>query len=135
MTFWERLQKASEWGGVSCAHSDVAKELGVGLPSITKYVDGGYPKKDRINALAKKRGVRSEWLLSGLGDMVAEEALDEDTLELLKLFRLLPDDAKQRLLISARHETNAATALITGKRQILTEELIRLLEVQQRRDQ
>ncbi len=96
--------------------------------AVTKYVNGGYPTKNRINALATKRGVRSEWLLSGQGDMVAEEALDEKALEMLKIFTSLPDDAQDRLLGSARYESIAAETIDTGKREALTERLIGLLE-------
>lgn len=132
LTFWERLKEASEWGGIPCSPSQVATELSINPSAVSKYVDGKFPKKENINALAKRRGVRSEWLLSGLGEMVAEEALDAETLELLKIFRALPEDAKQRLLVNARYESTATTAITTGKREVLTEELIRLLEQHRR---
>lgn len=108
-SFWERLQKASEFAGVSCDPIDVAKELDVWPSAVTKYIDGGYPSKENINRLAIFRKVRSEWLLSGQGEMVAEEALDDETLEALKLWRQLDEQARQRILISLRHELNATT--------------------------
>ena len=127
-SFWERLQKASEFSGVSCDPVDVAKELDIWPSAVTKYIDGGYPSKENINKLAIKRKVRSEWLLSGQGEMVAEEALDEETLELLRLWRVLDDSAKQRMLISLRHEFNSTVDATTGKRRVLTDEIIKLIE-------
>lgn len=127
-SFWERLQKASEFSGVSSDPTDIAKELDIWPSAVTKYIDGGYPSKKNINRLAIKRKVRSEWLLSGQGEMVAEEALDEETLELLRLWRVLDDSAKQRMLISLRHEFNSSVDVSTGKRRTLTEEMMKLLE-------
>lgn len=128
MTFWERLEVASDFCGIPCSPSDIARELGIGPSAVTKYLDGKFPKKERINALARKRGVRSEWLLSGQGDMIAEEELDEEAQELLRLFRSLPEEAKARLLASARYENTVSESISTGKREVLTDELIRLLE-------
>lgn len=135
LTFWERLQKASRYADIPCTPTDVAKELDVGPSAITKYVNGGFPKRERINQLAIKRGVASEWLSSGIGDMITEDALDEETLEMLRIWRTLPADAKERLLVNLRYEHTAAENLTTGKRQILTEELIKLLSSQQTKNQ
>lgn len=107
---------------------DVAKELDIWPSAVTKYINGGYPSKKNINKLAIIRKVRSEWLLSGQGEMVAEEALDEETLELLRLWRLLDESAKQRMLVSLRHEFNSTVDASTGKRRVLTEEMMKLLE-------
>lgn len=125
-SFWERLQKASEFAGVSCDPTDIAKELDVWPSAVTKYIDGGFPSKENINKLAIFRKVRSEWLLSGQGEMVAEEALDDDTLEALKLWRQLDDQAKQRILISLRHELNA-TIQTSDRDRVLTDEMMKLL--------
>jgi phage repressor protein C with HTH and peptisase S24 domain len=126
LTFWERLQKAADYSGVDSSPSSVARELGIGQSAVTKYVQGKFAKRANTNKLAARRKVRSEWLFSGLGNMVAEEALDSDTLELLRLFRLLDDDARGRLLDGARYETRVAAAQAGSKRQKLEEELSRL---------
>lgn len=131
-SFWKRLQQASEYAGVSCLPSDIAKELAVAPSAVTKYIDGGFPKTKNLNKLAIKRKVRSEWLQSGQGPMISEKDLDPETQELLRLWRTLPDDAKQRLLVNVRYEATASEAITTGKREILTSELIRLLQVRDR---
>ena len=135
LNFWERLKKASEWAGLPCSPSDIAAELDISPSAVTKYVNGAFPKKQNINTLAIKRRVRSEWLLSGQGDMVSERDLEPEAQELLQLFRGLDDDAKVRLLAAARYEHQVATTVNTGKRVQLTEELIRLLEEQRRNSQ
>lgn len=131
-TFWTRLLKASEFADVPCTPGDIAKELDVWPGAVTKYIEGKFPSKGNINKLAVRRGVRSEWLLSGQGEMVAEEALDKETVEFLRLWRHLDVDAKSRMLISLRHEFHSSFEMTTGKRQLLTEEIIRLLEDRQR---
>lgn len=127
-TFWDRLKKASEYANVSCRPIDVAKELDINPAAVTKYVNGGYPKRDNVNKLARTRGVASEWLFSGTGPMITERELDTDTLELMKLWRNLPQDARERLLVNVRYEHTAAQTITTGKRVVLTEELIRLIQ-------
>jgi predicted transcriptional regulator len=135
LSFWERLQKASEWAGIPCTPSDISEELGITPSAVTKYVNGAFPTKKNINALAIKRRVRSEWLLSGQGDMVSERDLEPEALELLHLFRSLSDDAKTRLLASARYEQQVYNIVNTGKRNQLTEELIRLLQEREQHNQ
>lgn len=127
-TFWERLVQASEYADVSCTPKDVAKELGIWASAVTKYLDGGFPAKKKIAQLAIRRGVNAEYLLSGQGPMVSEKALDETTQELLKLWREIDDQAKERLLANLRYERTAAESLMTGKRQQLTSAIIRQLE-------
>jgi len=131
-TFWVRLQKSSEWAGVPCSPADIAREINVWPGAVTKYIEGKFPSKANINKLAVRRKVRSEWLLSGQGEMVAEEALDKETLEFLRLWRHLDGTARERLLISLRHEFHASLEMTTGTRQILTEDILRLLEERQK---
>jgi transcriptional regulator with XRE-family HTH domain len=126
--FWQRLREASDFSGIPCEPGDIAKELDIWPSAVTKYIEGKFPSKKNINKLAIRRKVRSEWLLSGQGEMVAEEALDEETLEALKLWRQLDDSARQRILISLRHEFNSADSTSTGKRRASVDEMSKHLE-------
>lgn len=127
-TLWERLQIAGHFSGQPTRPTDVARQLRVQPSAVSKYVEGKFPKTANINKLARLHGVRAEWLQSGLGDMVAEEALDEATLELLRLWRALPSEAQERLLASARYENVSATVGTTDTHKALTEEVIARLE-------
>jgi hypothetical protein len=127
-TFWRRLEIASEWAGVDCSPSAIATELHVWPSAVTKYVEGGFPAKDKINQLAVARKVKAEWLLSGHGDMVEEKLLDTETQEFLRLWRTLDRDAKGRLVTIASYESTIAQTQSTGRRLQLTDEMMRKLQ-------
>lgn len=127
-SFWDRLKIASEWAGVHCSPSSISDELKVWNSAVTKYVEGGFPAKAKINQLAAARKVKAEWLLSGQGDMVEERLLDADTQEFLRLWRTLDTEAKGRLMTIMSYEATVSQTQSTGKRLQLTEEIIRQLQ-------
>ena len=124
LSFWERLQIAGRFSGQPTSPTAVSRQLGVLPSAVTKYVNGKFPARKNLNRLAKLHNVRSEWLGSGLGDMVAEEALDAITLELLRLWRALDPEAQERILGFVRYENVNATIGSTDTHRALTEDVI-----------
>lgn len=129
MNFWERLQLGCvATGQAPPSKADVARILKIQRSAVTKYEQGGFPSKRRINRLAQEYKLRSEWLLSGQGEMVAEDSLDEATLELLRLWRALDESAQQRVIASIRYEQAAMSGTSTAGHKALTEEIIKELD-------
>lgn len=134
MTFWERLVRGCEaLGKEPPSQADVARLLRIRKSAVTKYTHGGFPKKRNLGDLARHYGLRADWLLDGQGEMVAEESLDPLTLELMRLFRGLDDEAKERVLAAIKYEHAAAGGTSTAKHKTLTEEVIREIERRQGR--
>lgn len=104
-TFWDRLVEASQDIGLPYGFSDIARELDIWPSAVQKWRDGvNYPAKKNIIALAQNRGVNVEWLESGRGPKLSEEAMDAATREFLAIWLKLPGDAQERLLNAARYE-------------------------------
>lgn len=104
-TFWDRLVEASQDIGLPYGFSDIARELDIWPSAVQKWRDGvNYPAKKNIIALAQNRGVNVEWLESGRGQKLSEEAMDAATREFLAIWLKLPEAAQERLLQAARYE-------------------------------
>lgn len=104
-SFWDRLEESSQDVGLPYGLSDIGRELDLWPSAIQKWRDGlNFPGKKNLIALAKNRGVNTEWLLTGRGPKLAEGAMDAATRELLQLWNKLPEKAQERLLQAARYE-------------------------------
>lgn len=104
-TFWERLEESSDDVGLPCGLSDIGRELDIWPSAVQKWQDGiGLPAQKNLIALAKNRGVNTEWLRTGRGLKLAESAMDVGTRELLAIWNKLPQEAQERLLHAARYE-------------------------------
>lgn len=107
-TFWDRLEEASRDIGLPFGLSDIGRELDMWPSAIKKWRDGdGLPAQKTQVVLAKNRGVNVEWLLTGRGPKLSEDAMDAATRELLSVWTKLDNDAQQRILAAARYEKRA----------------------------
>lgn len=126
MTFWERLVAGCvATGQEPPTAAELARFLGIQRSAVTKYVQGHFPKKRNINRVALRYGLNSAWLLSGQGEMVSEESMDEKTLAFLRVWRSLDDDGRDRLLANALYEQQVRTSTSTAGHRALTEDIIR----------
>jgi transcriptional regulator with XRE-family HTH domain len=129
MTFWERLQAACHaTGQLPPTKAELAEFLGIGRSAVTKYEQGGFPKRAHANKIGRRWKLRADWLLSGQGEMVAEELMDEADLEALRVWRSLPQDARDRIMAAMRYESSVAAAGSTARHKALTDEIIRDLD-------
>lgn len=104
-TFWDRLEEASQDVGLPCGLSDIGRELDMWPSAIQKWKDGtGLPAQKNQIILARNRGVNVEWLLTGRGPKLSENAMDAATRELLAIFTKLDKAAQERLLAAAKYE-------------------------------
>jgi hypothetical protein len=104
-TFWDRLEEASQDVGLPCGLSDIGRELDVWPSAVKKWRDGlGMPGQKNLTTLAVHRGVNTEWLKTGRGPKLSEDAMDAATREFLSIWTKLDKDAQQRLLKAAQYE-------------------------------
>lgn len=104
-TFWDRLEEASRDVGLPSGLSDIGRELDVWPSAVQKWRDGtSLPAQKNLIKLAQTRGVNVEWLLTGRGPKLSENAMDASTRELLSIWTKLPKDAQERLLRAAQYE-------------------------------
>ena len=104
-SFWDRLEEASRDVSIPYGLSDIARELDVWPSAVQKWRDGvNYPGKKNLITLALNRGVNTEWLLTGRGAKLAENAMDATTRELLQIWHKLKGEARERILNDARYE-------------------------------
>jgi hypothetical protein len=107
-SFWARLVESSRDVGLPYGLSDIARELDIYPSAVQKWRDGdSLPYEKNLITLAKARGVNTEWLKTGRGDKLATGTMDAGTRELLSIWMKLPEDARTRLLNSARYERSA----------------------------
>lgn len=126
MTFWERLQSGCiATGQLPPTKAELAQFLNIGRSAVTKYEQGGFPKRSHANKIARRYKLHSEWLLSGQGEMVAEDQLDEGTLEILRWWQSLDQDAQERIRAAFVYEMNVAMSGSTARHKTLTDEVIR----------
>lgn len=108
-TFWDRLEEASQDIGLPCGLSDIGRELDIWPSAVQKWKDGvGLPGQRNLNTLAINRGVNTEWLRTGRGPKLSEDAMDAATREFLKIWTNLDEKAQERLLSAARYEKSIA---------------------------
>jgi hypothetical protein len=109
-TFWDRLEEASQDVGLPCGLSDIGRELDVWPSAVKKWRDGiGMPGQKNLTTLAMNRGVNTEWLKTGRGPKLSEDAMDAATRELLSIWTKLDKDAQERLLQAAKYEKRVAS--------------------------
>lgn len=108
--FWDRLEEASQDVGLPCGLSDIGRELDIWPSAVQKWRDGdGLPGQRNLIKLAMNRGVNTEWLKTGRGPKLSEDAMDAATRELLKIWTKLDKDAQERLLKAANYEKTIAS--------------------------
>ncbi|GMR08104.1 MAG: hypothetical protein BMS9Abin26_1109 [Gammaproteobacteria bacterium] len=82
--FAERLNAALDFAGIPKKgmgrQSALVKMLGASHRSAKKWLDGGeFPPTSKLVKLSQITGVRSNWLLSGQGDMISAVSDDDDS--------------------------------------------------------
>lgn len=103
--FWDRLEESSRDIGLPYGLSDIGRELDVWPSAVQKWRDGeGLPGQKNLIALAVNRGVNTEWLKTGRGPKLSEDAMDAATREFLSIWTKLDKDARDRLLKAANYE-------------------------------
>lgn len=104
-TFWDRLEEASQDVGLPFGLSDIGRELDIWPSAVQKWRDGeGLPGQRNMIQLATNRGVNTEWLKTGRGPKLSEDAMDAATREFLAIWTKLDDEARKRLLNAAHYE-------------------------------
>jgi hypothetical protein len=108
--FWDRLEESSQDVGLPCGLSDIGRELDIWPSAVQKWRDGeGLPGQKNLIRLAMNRGVNTEWLKTGRGPKLSEDAMDAATRELLSIWTKLDKDAQERLLQAAKYEKRVAS--------------------------
>jgi hypothetical protein len=108
-TFWDRLEESSQDVGLPCGLSDIGRELDIWPSAVQKWRDGdGLPGQKNLITLAMNRGVNTEWLKTGRGPKLSEDAMDAATRELLSIWTKLDKSAQERLLRAAKYEKTAS---------------------------
>ena len=95
--------------------ADLAEKTKIPKSSLSLYLKGAYePKDDRIYVLAQALQVSEAWLMGYDVPMEkpdevspSEPQLTEGELELLKLFRLIPDEQQKAFLEMGRVFANS----------------------------
>lgn len=95
--------------------ADLAEKTKIPKSSLSLYLKGAYePKDDRIYVLAKALQVSEAWLMGYDVPMEktdevspSEPQLTEGELELLKLFRLIPEEQQKAFLEMGRVFANS----------------------------
>lgn len=109
-TFWDRLEESSQDLGLPCGLSDIGRELDIWPSAVQKWRDGeGLPGQKNLIQLAMNRGINTEWLKTGRGPKLSEDAMDAATRELLSIWTKLDKDAQERLLQAAKYEKRVAS--------------------------
>lgn len=101
-TFWERLIEA--WGpkGHPTSQLGVANKLGMSQGSVGRWArDEGLPELDTVRELANLGDVCVEWLLTGKGPR-RPTPVDEETNELLEVWRQLDPNGRHHVRVAAR---------------------------------
>lgn len=108
-SFWDRLEESSQDVGLPFGLSDIGRELDIWPSAVQKWRDGEtLPGQKNMIALATTRGVNTEWLKTGRGPKLSENAMDAATREMLNIWTKLDASAQERLLNAAKYEKNAA---------------------------
>lgn len=103
--FWDRLEESSQDVGLPFGLSDIGRELDIWPSAVKKWRDGlGLPGQQNLIDLAVNRGVNTEWLKTGRGPKLSEDAMDAATREFLSIWTKLDKDARDRLLKAANYE-------------------------------
>ena len=101
----ERIKKALSIKGMK--QSDLRRLTKIPKSSMSQYMSGDYePKQDRIYIIAKALNVSEAWLMGYDVPMErkvkkvspSESDISEGEMELLKLFRRVPEDKQQMVL-------------------------------------
>ena len=89
---------------------ELAAKIGVTQAAISNIVTDSSrkPSAPTLMKLAMALGCNPQWILDGKGDPFAWQAVTQDShVELLTLFKNMPEEARQALLASARAMTSA----------------------------
>ena len=85
--FAQRLKTAAAYAGWDTGrgfNSRLKKEFGVSGEAARKWVEAiSWPDTGKFPAMARTFGVRGEWLLTGLGDMVEKTEIQVDDIDRL----------------------------------------------------
>lgn len=117
-SFWNRLCEVSREKGLEPSPAGIARELDIWPSAVTKWVAGtGLPTQQRLVQLAVRRGVHTEWLLSGQGEKYVRPA-DPVSRDMWELWAQLKETPRRRLLSAARYELSiqSADVVATGER-------------------
>ncbi len=101
MEFSERLQEALKLRGWS--QTDLANALSITPQAVQKWLNGGYPRMNRLKAIAEKIDVSEEWLITGVGSPFRDRKMRQEMeKELNEIISELSDLNISSLLYSAR---------------------------------
>lgn len=97
--FWITFSKLCMENGQSA--NSVAKEIGISSGSITAWKKGIIPRPEMVKKIADYFNVSVEYLMTGekeKPDATIGDGLTEQELEIIQIFRQLPDQSKGLLL-------------------------------------
>jgi transcriptional regulator with XRE-family HTH domain len=103
MTIGDRIRWLMEFRDIK--QVALASQIGVTQAAISNLVTDSSRKPSAITLmkLAMALGCNPQWILDGKGDPFAWQAVTKDShVELLTLFKNMPEEARQALLASAR---------------------------------
>lgn len=103
MTIGDRVRWLMEKRRVK--QTELASKIGITQAGISNIVTNAArkPSAPTLMRLAEELQCNPNWILSGKGDPFGWQAVTADTqVELLNLFKSMPEDAKQTLLAVAR---------------------------------
>ena len=108
--FANNLKRQMELKGVS--RKDLSEALGISYFTITAWVNSTkYPRMDKVEMLANFFGVLKSDLIENKAveekNAPGEMVLTEDEKDLLKIFRLIPEDQQRTFLEMGRVYANS----------------------------
>jgi transcriptional regulator with XRE-family HTH domain len=103
--FFARLIEALRDAGLSTTQTSIAEYLGINQSAVAKWKSGeSFPEYEHAFRLAQRAEVSIPWLLLGIGN---KSDMDEQTLELLRSWEKMPEQARAELLQFVRFRVAA----------------------------
>jgi transcriptional regulator with XRE-family HTH domain len=108
--FYTRLLEALRDANLPTTQTSIADYLGINQSAVAKWKSGeSFPEYENALRLAQRASVSVSWLWIGAGDKKSQSEMDEQTVELLRAWHQMPDQARDVLLEFARLHAAAQT--------------------------
>jgi transcriptional regulator with XRE-family HTH domain len=105
--FFARLIEALRAADLPTTQTSIADYLGINQSAVAKWKAGdNFPEFAHVFRLAERAGVSIPWLLLGIGN---KGDMDEQTLELLRSWEKMPEQARAELLQFVRFRVSAVS--------------------------
>jgi transcriptional regulator with XRE-family HTH domain len=108
--FYSRVLEALRDADLPTTQTSIADYLGINQSAVAKWKSGeSFPEYENALKLAQRAGVSVSWLWIGAGDKKTLSEMDEQTVEMLRAWHSMSDQAREVLLQFARLHADAQT--------------------------